>query len=368
MPTYCPMMDRHFVEVQKQIAAKPGLRDNVHLLSVSFDPKNDTPPVLKKHAQALGADPALWTFLTGDRDEIDRFAMNFGVTLIRGEATDPDEITHNLRTAIVDRDGKLVKVYTGNEWTPSGSDRGPRKASLTELRRSGVRGQERGEGHGQAFTPAERRLIARLRTPLEVQRYLNALPYNTEPPPGRATLRSFRGVVRHDTRALSRSGALRRRRPRTARLSAARAELRVDRRARSCDLRLSRSTRRPLGIGGAIARPGAARAEGRCSPTPRALAQQLRRSVRRSHRTGHRLRRRRSARHGTTTTGAWRTRTCGRSSGCCSTPASRRCASSDARFRSFRARYRAFKAKHPDRKPLFYEGRERWTPIPKGFA
>src|SRR5829696_6063557 len=49
------------------------------------------------------------------------------------------------------------------------------------------------------FTRGERALIARLRTPLQVQKYLNALPYNTEPPPGRATLRSFRGVVRHRT-------------------------------------------------------------------------------------------------------------------------------------------------------------------------
>ena len=48
-----------------------------------------------------------------------------------------------------------------------------------------------------AFTPAERRIIRRLTTPLAVQRFLNRLPYNTEPPPGRATLRSFRGVVRH---------------------------------------------------------------------------------------------------------------------------------------------------------------------------
>jgi protein SCO1 len=117
MPTYCPMMDRHFVDVQKQIAARPGWRDRIHLLSVSFDPKNDTPSVLKKHAQSLGADPALWTFVTGDRDEIDRLAMNFGITLIRGEATDPDEIGHTLRTALVGRDGTLVKVYTGNEWT-----------------------------------------------------------------------------------------------------------------------------------------------------------------------------------------------------------------------------------------------------------
>ncbi len=48
-----------------------------------------------------------------------------------------------------------------------------------------------------AFTDRERRLIARLRTPLGVQRWLNRLPYNTEPAPGGATLRSFRGVVRH---------------------------------------------------------------------------------------------------------------------------------------------------------------------------
>ncbi len=48
---------------------------------------------------------------------------------------------------------------------------------------------------GAAFSTRERRLIARLKTPAAVQRYLNALPYNQEPH-GRATLRSFRGVVR----------------------------------------------------------------------------------------------------------------------------------------------------------------------------
>ena len=44
------------------------------------------------------------------------------------------------------------------------------------------------------FTPAERALIARLNTPSKVQRWLNALPYNTEN--GGATQRSFRSVVR----------------------------------------------------------------------------------------------------------------------------------------------------------------------------
>jgi hypothetical protein len=49
----------------------------------------------------------------------------------------------------------------------------------------------------QAFTARERRLVARLQTPAEVQRYLNELDYNVEPAPAGATLRSFRGVVRH---------------------------------------------------------------------------------------------------------------------------------------------------------------------------
>ncbi len=49
------------------------------------------------------------------------------------------------------------------------------------------------------FTAEERRLIQRLPTPLAVQHFLNALDYNMEPPPGRAMLRSFRGVVRHRT-------------------------------------------------------------------------------------------------------------------------------------------------------------------------
>ena len=50
-----------------------------------------------------------------------------------------------------------------------------------------------------AFTPRERRLIERLRTPAAVQRFLNTLPYNTDHPAGQPTLRSFRGVVRHQT-------------------------------------------------------------------------------------------------------------------------------------------------------------------------
>ncbi len=116
LPTFCPLMDRHFAAMQGKIKADAALKD-VQLLSVSFDPINDTPAVLKRHATSLGADPARWTFVTGDRDEIDQFAARFGVTITR-EMTDMTNISHNLRTAIVDTKGTLVKAYTGNEWSP----------------------------------------------------------------------------------------------------------------------------------------------------------------------------------------------------------------------------------------------------------
>lgn len=120
MPTFCPLLDRNFAAVQKKLqtdASLAGLKGRVHLVSVSFDPLTDTPAVLKKHAETLGADHRVWTFLTGDRDQIDQFASRFGVQVARAE-NDPRDITHNLRTALLSADGKLVKIYTGNEWTP----------------------------------------------------------------------------------------------------------------------------------------------------------------------------------------------------------------------------------------------------------
>lgn len=117
LPTFCPLMDRHFAAIQKRLKDDPALRGKVRLVSVSFDPIVDTPPVLKAHAKQLEADTRVWTFLTGDRDEIDKFASRFGVSVARSQG-DQRDITHNLRTAIVDAEGRLVKIYIGNEWTP----------------------------------------------------------------------------------------------------------------------------------------------------------------------------------------------------------------------------------------------------------
>lgn len=117
LPDYCPLMHRNFATIQKALAGDAALKGKVKLVSITFDPEFDTPAVLSDLAKKQGADPAVWTFLTGDRVTIHRFAGRFGVGVIR-----PDgmiEISHNLKTILIGADGHIRKVYSGNDWTPT---------------------------------------------------------------------------------------------------------------------------------------------------------------------------------------------------------------------------------------------------------
>ena len=116
LPTFCPMMDRHFVTLQEHMKSDKTLK-KVHLVTVSFDPTRDTPAVLRAHAKELMADLSTWTFLTGKPQAIDDFSAKFGVFVVRNP-NDERDITHNLRTAVIGPDGVVKKIYTGNEWTP----------------------------------------------------------------------------------------------------------------------------------------------------------------------------------------------------------------------------------------------------------
>jgi protein SCO1/2 len=117
LPDYCPLMESNFVAVQRQLKANPKLAD-VRLLTVTMDPEFDTPAVLKPHAVDLGADPAIWTFATGDPAEVKKFAEQFGIHY-ELDQTNKWQIIHNLRTAVIDADGRVVKTESGNFWKPA---------------------------------------------------------------------------------------------------------------------------------------------------------------------------------------------------------------------------------------------------------
>ncbi|HEX7574256.1 MAG TPA: SCO family protein [Bacteroidota bacterium] len=117
LPDFCIRMSNQFARIQKSLKGDGSLNGKWHLMTVSFDPKFDRPAVLKRYAAEYGADFSTWDFVTdGDTagPVIRRLADGLGLEYSEDEGL----IDHNLRTVLIDAEGKLVKVITGNEWKP----------------------------------------------------------------------------------------------------------------------------------------------------------------------------------------------------------------------------------------------------------
>ncbi|HEV2801395.1 MAG TPA: SCO family protein [Pyrinomonadaceae bacterium] len=120
LPDYCTLMSNNFAEIKRELDKSPDLGERTHLLSITLDPEYDTPKVLRSygaaHTENYGGETfARWEFVTGKPEEIRRVANFFGLSY-RQEG---EEINHSLRTAVISPDGKLYKLYRGNEWKPA---------------------------------------------------------------------------------------------------------------------------------------------------------------------------------------------------------------------------------------------------------
>jgi protein SCO1/2 len=108
--TACPMTMTKFAKID----AGMGRRNIGELLSITVDPVNDTPAVLRDFATRIGADPKRWKFLTGDPKAVARAAESFGVLYY----PDRGQIVHSQVVAVVDPAGKLATIYFGEMWDP----------------------------------------------------------------------------------------------------------------------------------------------------------------------------------------------------------------------------------------------------------
>lgn len=79
-PTICPKMNQSMLAIEKKFFGNP----NFSIVSISIDPENDSPKVLKNHANLLGVKSSNWHFLTGDKTYIYNLA-NKGFNLYAGE-------------------------------------------------------------------------------------------------------------------------------------------------------------------------------------------------------------------------------------------------------------------------------------------
>jgi protein SCO1/2 len=119
-PNFCPWVTRNFASLEKLLAANPALYAKTHLLSVSFDPEHDTPERLRAYgASYIGSSAknafSHWEFAAPPKPVLGEMAKFFDL----GMTDNADStITHTLSTTLIGPDGKVVRFYPGNEWTP----------------------------------------------------------------------------------------------------------------------------------------------------------------------------------------------------------------------------------------------------------
>ncbi|HSS19276.1 MAG TPA: SCO family protein [Pyrinomonadaceae bacterium] len=122
-PNQCTLMSSNFAQIDKELQQQPDVYAKTHLLSISFDSAYDTPKVLRSYGAAYTGKYtdesfAHWEFASGSADEVKGIARYFGFSFYMDSPGGTEQVVHTLRTSIIGPDGRVIKVYRGNEWKP----------------------------------------------------------------------------------------------------------------------------------------------------------------------------------------------------------------------------------------------------------
>jgi protein SCO1/2 len=117
LPDFCPLMMTNFAAAHAILIADETQRARTHLLTVSFDTKHDTPEILREYGKPFQrTTPPFthWELASGTEEAIRTLGGELGLDYVEESRS----FTHNLRTAVVDPEGKLVHLFRGNDWRP----------------------------------------------------------------------------------------------------------------------------------------------------------------------------------------------------------------------------------------------------------
>jgi protein SCO1/2 len=99
-----------------QTIAKDRLTDNVHLLSITLDPKRDKPAVLRDYMRLYDVDSKHWTFLTGTSKQIDKVLSDWGMWARPGNG---GQLDHPSRVFLLDTRGRVREIYNLDFFKPA---------------------------------------------------------------------------------------------------------------------------------------------------------------------------------------------------------------------------------------------------------
>ncbi len=116
MPNFCPRLSSQFARIHNELKKNPGDYGKTHLLSISFDPKYDTPAVLRKYGLAyLDGDAggfSHWDFASTNPADLRRLAEAFGLAY----QEEDNQISHTMSIVLIARDGTVEKFWF-TDWT-----------------------------------------------------------------------------------------------------------------------------------------------------------------------------------------------------------------------------------------------------------
>ena len=105
----CPMQTKVLAETMNEIPE--SVRSQTEFVSISIDPVNDTPEVLKTFSTSLKANFRNWQFLTGDSAQIDALTQRL-LIFDKGEQNKPQ--VHRTSLWLVDKKGRMLQRYRGD--------------------------------------------------------------------------------------------------------------------------------------------------------------------------------------------------------------------------------------------------------------
>lgn len=115
LPDFCPRMNNYFEQARKSLMTDTHAPTNWQFLSISFDSLFDTPEVLSNYAGVYRGDDAnRWLFAAAPTNVLADIAMRLDLVVAR----QGDNISHNLRTVVLDPQGRIFRQLDGNQWTP----------------------------------------------------------------------------------------------------------------------------------------------------------------------------------------------------------------------------------------------------------
>lgn len=116
MPDFCPRLSSQFARIHDELKKNPDDYGKTHLLTISFDPKYDTPAVLRKYGLAyLDSDEngfSHWDFASTNPTDLRRLAQAFGLQYVE----DDNQISHTMNTVLIAPDSTVAKFWS-RDWT-----------------------------------------------------------------------------------------------------------------------------------------------------------------------------------------------------------------------------------------------------------